>query len=139
ARGWWAPSTRESWQPGRPGPVSVPATAVKTSGTLFGGAPATGVPHGLNRCWGIGSSCYNRSIPFAWRYRLGVRTEDSQSSNPGSIPGSATKPLLLSRIPIDTYTPPSRVPKTGRNALCGTVAAETGHNLGHSPFDMMGG
>src|SRR5207302_1610239 len=26
------------------------------------------------------------------RYRLGVRTEDSQSSNPGSIPGSATKP-----------------------------------------------
>ena len=25
-----------------------------------------------------------------WRYRLGVRTEDSQSSNPGSIPGSAT-------------------------------------------------
>ncbi len=24
------------------------------------------------------------------RYRLGVRTEDSQSSNPGSIPGSAT-------------------------------------------------
>jgi hypothetical protein len=29
----------------------------------------------------------------AWRYRLGVRTEDSQSSNPGSIPGSATKYL----------------------------------------------
>jgi hypothetical protein len=26
-----------------------------------------------------------------WRYRLGVRTEDSQSSNPGSIPGSATR------------------------------------------------
>jgi hypothetical protein len=25
------------------------------------------------------------------RYRLGVRTEDSQSSNPGSIPGSATR------------------------------------------------
>src|SRR5208282_3544492 len=25
--------------------------------------------------------------PPAWRYRLGVRTEDSQSSNPGSIPG----------------------------------------------------
>ena len=47
--------------------------------------------------------CYNRksSRPAAkcadsrarcwkWRYRLGVRTEDSQSSNPGSIPGSAT-------------------------------------------------
>ncbi len=29
----------------------------------------------------------------AWRYRLGVRTEDSQSSNPGSIPGSATNYL----------------------------------------------
>ena len=29
--------------------------------------------------------------PDRWRYRLGVRTEDSQSSNPGSIPGSATK------------------------------------------------
>jgi hypothetical protein len=29
-----------------------------------------------------------------WRYRLGVRTEDSQSSNPGSIPGSATNLFL---------------------------------------------
>src|SRR5258708_35412540 len=29
-------------------------------------------------------------LPGTWRYRLGVRTEDSQSSNPGSIPGSAT-------------------------------------------------
>src|SRR6202035_4477308 len=26
-----------------------------------------------------------------WRYRLGVRTSDSQSGNPGSIPGTATK------------------------------------------------
>src|SRR5947209_6995130 len=34
-------------------------------------------------------SCYNFRIS-GWRYRLGVRTEDSQSSNPGSIPGSAT-------------------------------------------------
>lgn len=34
--------------------------------------------------------CYNHVLP-GWRYRLGVRTEDSQSSNPGSIPGSATK------------------------------------------------
>src|SRR5215471_5286307 len=33
--------------------------------------------------------CYNRGL-VQWRYRLGVRTEDSQSSNPGSIPGSAT-------------------------------------------------
>ena len=32
-----------------------------------------------------------------WRYRLGVRTEDSQSSNPGSIPGSATKQSSLQR------------------------------------------
>src|SRR5260370_12317562 len=31
-----------------------------------------------------------RCNPPEWRYRLGVRTEDSQSSNPGSIPGSAT-------------------------------------------------
>jgi hypothetical protein len=30
-----------------------------------------------------------------WRYRLGVRTEDSQSSNPGSIPGSATNSLSI--------------------------------------------
>jgi hypothetical protein len=30
-----------------------------------------------------------------WRYRLGVRTEDSQSSNPGSIPGSATNYSLI--------------------------------------------
>jgi hypothetical protein len=35
-----------------------------------------------------------KSMQFpAWRYRLGVRTEDSQSSNPGSIPGSATNPI----------------------------------------------
>ena len=33
--------------------------------------------------------CYNLSS-LPGRYRLGVRTEDSQSSNPGSIPGSAT-------------------------------------------------
>src|SRR5260370_42485155 len=36
--------------------------------------------------------CYNLAFTLPkWRYRLGVRTEDSQSSNPGSIPGSATK------------------------------------------------
>src|SRR5450759_248099 len=33
--------------------------------------------------------CYNLNL-LPGRYRLGVRTEDSQSSNPGSIPGSAT-------------------------------------------------
>src|SRR5258708_37660042 len=32
-----------------------------------------------------------RCNPPEWRYRLGVRTEDSQSSNTGSIPVSATK------------------------------------------------
>ena len=39
-----------------------------------------------------------------WRYRLGVRTEDSQSSNPGSIPGSATKSLVLSAA-METPSP----------------------------------
>src|SRR5439155_12001928 len=33
--------------------------------------------------------CYN-FVGTLRRYRVGVRTEDSQSSNPGSIPGSAT-------------------------------------------------
>jgi hypothetical protein len=39
-------------------------------------------------------------LPQRRRYRLGVRTEDSQSSNPGSIPGSATKTLLSYLFPI---------------------------------------
>ncbi len=47
-----------------------------------------------SRFWsGFGSLCkfvIIRKLPPEWRYRLGVRTEDSQSSNPGSIPGSAT-------------------------------------------------
>ena len=30
-----------------------------------------------------------------WRYRLGVRTSDSQSGNPGSIPGTATNSFSL--------------------------------------------
>src|SRR6266566_732336 len=38
--------------------------------------------------------CYNLGL-FSRRYRLGVRTEDSQSSNPGSIPGSATNSLSI--------------------------------------------
>src|SRR5438105_13398989 len=38
--------------------------------------------------------CYNYRVS-KWRYRLGVRTEDSQSSNPGSIPGSATNTFQL--------------------------------------------
>src|ERR1700684_1883269 len=49
--------------------------------------------------------CYNHHR-LIWRYRLGVRTEDSQSSNPGSIPGSATIPFpcfltAAFRYPID--------------------------------------
>src|SRR5271165_1874908 len=39
---------------------------------------------------GIAKFAIIKKLPPAWRYRLGVRTEDSQSSNPGSIPGSAT-------------------------------------------------
>ena len=42
--------------------------------------------------------CYNRGfVALKWRYRLGVRTEDSQSSNPGSIPGSATNKSEVQR------------------------------------------
>jgi hypothetical protein len=40
------------------------------------------------------------SIQQLWRYRLGARTGDSQSSNQGSIPCSATKTSLLH---IPTY------------------------------------
>ena len=40
--------------------------------------------------WVIVKFVIIKKLPPAWRYRLGVRTEDSQSSNPGSIPGSAT-------------------------------------------------
>src|SRR3954471_19363208 len=47
---------------------------------------------------------FRRRLPprlrFRWRYRLGVRTEDSQSSNPGSIPGSAT-----TSYPSSTFLP----------------------------------
>jgi hypothetical protein len=45
------------------------------------------------------SFCYNDGSSHQWRYRLGVRTEDSQSSNPGSIPGSATTESYLQRNP----------------------------------------
>ena len=38
----------------------------------------------------LASGCKKNELPL-WRYRLGVRTSDSQSENPGSIPGSATK------------------------------------------------
>src|SRR5580658_7656475 len=39
----------------------------------------------------MGSAAFAIIEALRGRYRLGVRTEDSQSSNPGSIPGSATK------------------------------------------------
>ena len=58
--------------------------------------------------------------------------EDSQSSNPGSIPGSATKPLPLSRVLSCTSADTARSPQQRRTTSCGTVPAEMGHNLGHS-------
>jgi hypothetical protein len=58
---------------------------------------------------------------------------DSQSSNPGSIPGSATKLLPLSPvlncISADAVTSAQKRHITS----CGTVAAEEGHNP-RSPF-----
>src|SRR5271165_6832117 len=44
-----------------------------------------------------------RKLPPEWRYRLGVRTEDSQSSNPGSIPGSATSYYPLKPVKSAGY------------------------------------
>ena len=41
------------------------------------------------------SRCFVIITALQWRYRLGVRTEDSQSSNTGSIPVSATSYLPL--------------------------------------------
>src|ERR1019366_9369937 len=67
------------------------------------------------------------------RYRLGVRTEDSQSSNPGSIPGSATSSLLLSPDISYACCRWLKRPETRRNTWWGTVGAEMGHNLGHRP------
>src|SRR6202011_6104676 len=49
-------------------------------------------------------------MPAEWRYRLGVRTEDSQSSNPGSIPGSATTDRSLSHENRDRTPSPMGVP-----------------------------
>ena len=83
---------------------------------------------------GIAKFAIIKKLPPAWRYRLGVRTEDSQSSNPGSIPGSATSTLLLS--PDISYACgecPKR-PRTRHNTWWGTVGAQTGHNLGHTQF-----
>src|SRR5580704_2810010 len=58
--------------------------------------------------------------------------EDSQSSNPGAIPGSATNSLLLSpAISYACYPGPKR-PGTRRDTWGGTVEAKMGHNLGHS-------
>jgi hypothetical protein len=48
------------------------------------------VPCELSATSAVRGLCYNQEDFARRRYRLGVRTEDSQSSNPGSIPGSAT-------------------------------------------------
>jgi hypothetical protein len=53
--------------------------------------------------------CYNKRSS-RWRYRLGVRTEDSQSSNPGSIPGSATNLILSCSFPSAFEFPPVLAP-----------------------------
>src|SRR5579862_814545 len=50
--------------------------------------------------------CGNMDSP-QWRYRLGVRTPDSQSGNPGSIPGTATKLSLHTHTSL--ITRPRRV------------------------------
>src|SRR5215831_10450332 len=78
------------------------------------------------------SVCYNLRSPVERRYRLGVRTEDSQSSNPGSIPGSATNSLLSSRDFSDTYEQTLLDTQTHRDMWWVTVEAQMGHNLGHS-------
>src|SRR5437868_2994973 len=53
--------------------------------------------------------CYNYRAS-KWRYRLGVRTEDSQSSNPGSIPGSATIQSPLQRNLTKSPTKRKKLP-----------------------------
>ena len=47
--------------------------------------------------------CYNHLCRRPWRYRLGVRTEDSQSSNTGSIPVSATNKSEVQRNPSRSF------------------------------------
>lgn len=48
---------------------------------------------------GIANGAFDWSIllfnSYGWPHRLGVRTPDSHSGNPGSSPGEATKTLLL--------------------------------------------
>ena len=64
---------------------------------------------GASRIGGLLRFAIIGKVSPAWRYRLGVRTEDSQSSNPGSIPGSATKlyrlsnQLLTASLPMTTF------------------------------------
>src|SRR5580692_12074135 len=60
----------------------------------FPAVSSEAVQVGVERAFAIIERHHN---PPTWRYRLGVRTEDSQSSNPGSIPGSATKQSSLLR------------------------------------------
>src|SRR3989442_12840583 len=55
---------------------------------LFGGLVAAGVA--FPECVPSPESSNFGNGPDRGRYRLGVRTPDSQSGNPGSIPGTAT-------------------------------------------------
>jgi|HubBroStandDraft_6_1064221.scaffolds.fasta_scaffold109825_3 hypothetical protein len=63
----------------------------------FPAVSSEAVQVGVERAFAIIERHHN---PPEWRYRLGVRTEDSQSSNPGSIPGSATNKSELQRNPL---------------------------------------
>ena len=88
-------------------------------------------PRIVSRGWSPPQFAIMRKVSPKWRYRLGVRTEDSQSSNPGSIPGSATKALLLSRVISYACRQCPKRPRTRHNTWWGTVGAQMGHNLGH--------
>src|SRR6266478_110318 len=74
--------------------------------------------------------CYN-FVSTLRRYRLGVRTEDSQSSNPGSIPGSATNYIrqspLIQRVLF--------LPKKVGGALCRQKGLPVVHKMVHRDFD----
>src|SRR5579862_8901934 len=53
--------------------------------------------HPSDDCQASPSDCFVIMTALRRRYRLGVRTEDSQSSNTGSIPVSATKPFAITQ------------------------------------------
>src|SRR2546428_739019 len=80
--GWSRPSGYSQW--------------VSVRGRQASWARLASLPQASAREGDFRSSITYNDEPAEWRYRLGVRTEDSQSSNPGSIPGSATT-LLAGR------------------------------------------